>query len=148
KLTDKSIIGLKTPSDRPVDYWDKLLPGFAVRVGTSGTKSFFVGVRIRGHYKRLTLKPQYPQLSLAEARDQARRVISDAQQGITPETRQKRAEKGTFKAVADAFMEDYAHSHRTKREMQRKIDVELRSWHDLQIGEIRRSDVKELLREK
>jgi integrase len=147
KLTDKGIKGLK-PKAEPVDYWDSILSGFAVRVGASGTKSFFVGVRIRGKYKRVTLKPQFPVLELAEARTKAREIISDAHAGISPEVRKKRAEKGTFKAVADAFMQDYAHSHRTKREMQRKIDVELHDWHDLQIGDITRGDIKELLRLK
>ena len=117
-----------------------MLPGFGVRVGTSGTKTFFVGVRIRGKYRRITLKPAFPHLELAEARKQARQIMADAQGGIGPEVRKKRTEKGTFKAVADAFMEDFAKNHRTSKEMQRKIDVELREWHDIQIADITRGD--------
>jgi integrase len=147
KLTDKSIRGLK-PQATPADYWDQLLPGFAIRVFPSGIRSFFVGARIGGKYKRITLKPQFPVLELAAARIQARQIIADAQAGIAPDVRKKRSEKGTFKSVADAFMTDYAHSHRTRKEMQRKIDVELRAWHDLQISEISRGDIKELLRLK
>ena len=45
-------------------------------------------------------------------------------------------------------MEDFAEHHRTRKEMQRKIDVELRDWHDLQITDITRSMIKERLREK
>ena len=37
----------------------------------------------------------------------------------------------------------FAHSHRTRKEMQRKIDVELREWHDLQIADITRLMIKE-----
>ena len=48
------------------------MPGFAVRVGTSGTKSFFVYTRIKGVPKRMTLKPQYPALTLADAREAGR----------------------------------------------------------------------------
>ena len=119
KLTDKGIAGL-TKQAKPVDYWDAILPGFAVRVGTSGSKSFFVYTRIKGVPKRITLKPQYPALTLADARKQAGQIIADAQAGISPELKKKRSEAGTFKAVADAFMRDFAHSHRTRGEMQRK----------------------------
>ena len=45
-------------------------------------------------------------------------------------------------------MTDYAHSHRTRDEMQRKINVDLKVWHDRQITDITRGDIKELLRMK
>ena len=147
KLTDKGVAGLKAGADR-VEYWDSILPGLAVRVGTTGAKNFFVGTRIRGKYSRFTLKPAYPMLTLADARKQASQIIADAQAGVSPETRAKRVSAGTFKATADAFMRDFAHSHRTRDEMQRKIDVELREWHDIPISDITRADIKERLRLK
>jgi integrase len=148
KLTDKGIRGLETPTTGQVDYWDELLPGFGVRIGTTGKKSFFVGTRINGQYRRLTLKPAFPHLELAQARVRAKEIMADAQGGIGPEIRKRREEKGTFGAVATAFMQDFAHSHRTRKEMQRKIDVELLAWHDLQITDITRPMIKERLREK
>jgi hypothetical protein len=63
KLSDKSIRGLKTPTTGQVDYWDEIMPGFGIRVGHAGTKSFFVGTRINGRYRRITLKPSFPNLS-------------------------------------------------------------------------------------
>ena len=125
-----------------------MLPGFGVRIGVTGHKSFFVGTRINGKYRRITLQPAYDVLSLAEARAQARKIIADAHAGIGPEIRQKREEKGTFGAVAAAFMMDFAHSHRTRGEMQRKIDVDLADWHDRPIADIKRADIKELIRLK
>ena len=74
--------------------------------------------------------------------------MADAQAGIGPELRKKREEAGTFGAVAAVFMQDFAHSHRTRDEMQRKIDVDLAEWHDRQITEITRKDIKELIRVK
>jgi integrase len=147
RFTDKSIRGLKTTGAQ-VDYWDELTPGFGLRVNQDGRKSFFVGTRIKGKYKRITLKPSFPTLELAEARSRARAIIGDARAGIGPELRKKREAKGTFAAVAQAFMEDFAHSHRTRKEMQRKIDVELADWRDFQITDITRADIKELLRTK
>ena len=128
KLTDKGIRGLETPATRQVDYWDEMLPGFGVRVGTSGAKkSFFVGTRIKGNTGALRFKPPSRIWSLAGRAQSKGRLWPDAQGGIGPEIRKKREEKGTFGAVADAFMQDFAHSHRTRKEMQRKIDVELRA---------------------
>jgi integrase len=148
KLTDKMLKGLKPPSSGQLDVWDDLLPGFGVRIGTTGRKSFFVGTRIKGKYRRITLKPTYPNLELAAARLRAREIIADAQGGIGPELKKKREEKGTFGAVAAAFMHDYAAHHRTRDQMQRMINGELAEWHDRQISEITRADIKELLRVK
>jgi integrase len=148
KLTDKFLRGLKPPKSGQIDIWDDLLPSFGVRIGKTGRKSFFVGTRIKGRYRRITLKPPYPHLDLATARLKAREVIADAHGGIGPELRQRREERGTFGAVAAAFMQDFAHSHRTRDEMQRKINIDLAEWRDRQIIEISRRDIKELVRVK
>jgi integrase len=147
-LDDKRIRGLKLPASGQVDVWDKLLPGFGVRVGSAGRKSFFVGTRISGKYTRVTLKPPYPALSLADARARARQIIADAQSGVSPELRKKREERGTFGAVASAFMHDYAAHRRTRGQMQRMIDRDLAAWHSMPIASITRGDIKELIRVK
>ena len=148
KLTDKTLKGLKAPKSGQIDIWDELLSGFGVRIGTTGRKSFFVGTRVNGHYRRITLKPAFPALELAAARAKAKEIIADAQGGIGPEVRKKREEKGTFGAVAADFMSSYAKNHRTKDEMQRYIDGDLAEWHKRQIAEITRGDIKELIRKK
>ena len=148
RLTDKLLRGLKPPKSGQIDIWDELLPSFGVRIGITGHKSFFVGTRINGKYRRITLHPAYDALSLADARSQARKIIADAHAGTGPEVRRKREAKGTFGAVAAAFMSDFAHSHRTRGEMQRKIDVDVADWHDRQIADITRGDIKELIRLK
>jgi hypothetical protein len=148
KFTDKMLRGLKAPKSGQIDIWDEVLPSFGVRIGKSGRKSFFVWTRIKGDPRRITLKPAYPELELAAARSKARHIIADAHSGVGPEVRKKREERGTFGAVAAAFMQDYAHSHRTKDEMQRKIDTDLADWQDRQIADISRSDIKELIRVK
>jgi integrase len=148
RLTDKTLRGLKAPSTGQRDYWDELLPGFGVRVGTTGRKSFFVWTRINGTPRRVTLKPHYPVLELAAAREKAKAILIDAQAGVAPELRKKQQERGTFGAVAEAFMTDYASKHRTRDEMQRIINHDLTEWHDRQITDITRSDIKELLRVK
>jgi len=77
-FTDKKLKGLKADPSKAVDYWDELLPGFGVRVGTTGHKASFVGTRINGTYRRITLKPRYDLLSLADARTKAKAIMVDA----------------------------------------------------------------------
>ena len=55
---------------------------------------------------------------------------------------------GTFGAVAAAFMHDHAKDLRRREEYQRKIDVDLADWHDCQIADIKRADIKDLIRVK
>ena len=146
KFSSKTLDGLKFTKSGQIDLWDSVLPGFAVRVGKN-TKTFFVGTRVNGKYRRITVG-SYPAIGLADARKRAGEIINDAQRGVGPELRKKREKAGTFGAVAQAFMQDYANKHRTREEMQRKINVDLAQWHDLQISDITRGDIKELLRVK
>ena len=71
RLTDKRIRGLKAPAEGQLDIWDEILPGFGIRVGYGGRKAFIVGTRIKGKFRRITLKPSFPNLELAEARSRA-----------------------------------------------------------------------------
>jgi integrase len=157
KLSDAFLKGSRIGSTASqIDYWDTLTPGFGVRVGLGGRKSFQVMTRVDGRVRRFTLKPPYPVLSLAEARERAAKIIKDAQLGLDPaaaKAEEKRAalklRRNTFAAVAADFMEDFAKNHRTRDEMQRKINVELLpQWGDRPITSITRADVKALLREK
>ena len=86
--------------------------------------------------------------SLSRTHEAGEQIIADAHAGLGPERRKRREEAGTFGAVAAAFMRDYAQSHRTRDEMQRKINVDLTDWHDRPIAEIRRADIKEMIRLK
>ena len=148
RLTDKLLKGLESPATGQIDVWDKITPGFGIRVSMGGRKSFMVGTRINGKFRRITLKPAYDALTLAEARKKAQQILADAQAGIGPEQRKRREEAGTFGAVAAAFMQDYAKDHRTRDEMQRRINVDLADWHDRPIAKIKRADIKELIRLK
>ena len=72
RLTDKLLKGLELPATGQIDIWDELMPSFGIRVSMGGRKSFMVGTRINGKFRRITLKPAYDALSLADARKKAR----------------------------------------------------------------------------
>jgi integrase len=151
-FTDKMIRGLKHPASGQYDKFEGgKLRAFGIRVGKE-SKTFFVGVRINGKYRRITVGKYDEEgragLTLKAARDRAYDIIKDAQAGISPEIKHRRETKGTFGAVASAFMQDYAHSHRTRDQMLRRIKADLSIWHDRHISDITRADIKELLRVK
>jgi hypothetical protein len=120
RLTDKGIRGLKAPAEGQLDIWDEILPGFGIRIGYGGRKAFIVGTRINGKFRRVTLKPSFPNLELSEARSRAKQIIADAQAGIGPEERKKRDAKKTFIAVADAFMVAHGNKLRTRKEVRQQ----------------------------
>jgi hypothetical protein len=101
-FTDKMLRGLKLPKGKVQDVvWDDKVPNFGIKIGTN-TKTFFVGVRVKGHYRSIKIG-RYPEISLADARSAAWKIKGDAKQGIAPEQKKKAVERGTFKAMADAF---------------------------------------------
>jgi integrase len=156
KFSDKSLHALKAPTSGQVDHWDALLAGFGIRVGHGGKKTFQVGTRVNGRYRRFTLKPAFPQLSLADARAQAAKIIADAQRGIDPtaaKAEEKRqallARTNTFAAVVDDYMIDRCQKLRTRDEIRRQFDVDiLPTLGDRAITSITRADLEALLREK
>jgi hypothetical protein len=88
KLTSKVVEYLKVPGPKRMDVWDTVLQGFGVRVSPTGRKVWFAVVRVSERQRRLTIG-SYPAVSLAEAREEARKIIRDAQLGVlekTPET--------------------------------------------------------------
>ena len=155
KLTDAFLRNTKPPANSQFEYWDTLTPGFGVRVSYGGKKALQVLTRVNGKLQRFTLGA-YPKLSLADARDQAERILRDAAKGISPKDREAedrrkaQAERlNTFASVATEFMADHAKNLRTRDELQRVINVDLLpAWGDKPIASITRADVKALIREK
>jgi hypothetical protein len=65
-LTDSMLLAAQTKSNR-YDLFDAKMRGLGLRVGTGGTKSFFVMRRVNRQMQRHTIGT-YPDLSLADAR--------------------------------------------------------------------------------
>jgi hypothetical protein len=81
KLTAKTIETLAHHGPRRLEVYDVTLPGFGLRISPNDHKSWFCVVRDYGRQRRVTLGP-YPRVSLADARDAARTVMSDAKAGV------------------------------------------------------------------
>lgn len=72
-LTDLAVKKLKAPEKGQVTYWCTRWPGFGVRVSQGGAKTF---VMMHGERRKRESIGRYPMLSLAEARDEAKRVFA------------------------------------------------------------------------
>jgi integrase len=87
RLTKRTIDATAPARDRDVFVWDAELPGFGVRVKSSGVKSLIVQYRNRnGRSRRLTIG-RYGVLTPEEGRQQARKILADAALGSDPAER-------------------------------------------------------------
>jgi integrase len=156
-LTAASVERLKPPSTGQVEYYDRRLPSFGLRLSYHGTKSWFVMTRLDGKLIRVTLG-KHPVLSLGEARDEARRVANLAAAGKDPRqiranAKQKRREdrRNTFDACAEEFLQKHVERHlrpSTQREYRRILNGgDTRVWRGRPISQITKHDVMDVIEE-
>ena len=79
RLTEIVVRGLRG-SDQYVTYFDTNLPGFGIRVGKR-SKTFVV---VRGRKRERISIGRYPNLSLADARTKARRLLANEPEPMRP----------------------------------------------------------------
>jgi integrase len=154
-LTAASVERLKAPAAGQVEYYDRRLPAFGVRVTSHGARSWFVMTRLDGRLIRVTLG-RHPALALAEARDEARRAMNLAAAGKDPrsakaEAKQKRQEdrRNTFDSCAAEFLQKHADRHlrpSTRREYRRILNGrDTRAWRDRPITQIAKRDILDVI---
>src|SRR5262245_33156469 len=157
RLTPAMVERIAPPAKGQAEYFDKSMPGFALRVSYSGTKSWVLMTRVRGCPKllRVTLG-EWPAMTLARAHEEAREAQRQAKAGLDPrDLRQQRqsevqdAAKLTFARVADDFLTRYAEPKlraRTVDQYRRTLrSARIARWQDRPIASITRRDVMELL---
>lgn len=148
-LTQRGIEAMKPPQTGRYDVWDLGGPaGFHVRVSAGGSKTFALLYR-RGGVKRKWTIGRFPSLSLAEARDQAKRadVLKEDPQKTKVELRRA----GTFASLMAAYFRANRRQlkPRTLWEWMRIAKVELRpELGSMKPHEITRGDLRDLLDRK
>ena len=150
-LTEEGVRKLSPPSTGQVDFYDAVMPGLVLRVNYGGRKTWRALYYVKGVHKT-TGKPRteprthplgkYPILSLKEAREAARRFLTDPKKAL--------AEVGTgsFKDVAEDFIKRHVEPSklRTEAELKRCLNRYIMPlWKDKAFRELKRSDVKDLL---
>jgi integrase len=132
-----------------LDVWDTILKGFVLRVSPGGTKTWMVRYQQHGRKRRFKLG-RFPKLTVADARQQARKYLGQVAAGDDPgrELEELKREP-TFADLADRFMNQYAiprYTPRTVIEVRRMLDNDvLPAWGSRKISTITRRDVIDLL---
>jgi len=168
-LTDAAVQRYKAAPGERKNYFDKTLPGFALRVSgppkakpgepqvtTGGSKSWVLYYRYGGKLKMLTLQPGYPALGLKDARHQAKDALQAVGRQEDPAAlkaaaaqRARDQAKDTVEAVIDEFIQRALNGRRSPhyiRETRRNFDLHvIPAWKGRPIASIRRRNVIELL---
>lgn len=105
RITKSVVDRLNAPVVGQTFTRDSELKGFAVRITTSGAKSFVLEKRIDGKVKRLTLG-RYPELTVEQARREAHKLLGQIAVGNNPiaEKKQKELQATTLQKAFDDFL--------------------------------------------
>src|SRR3569623_3213234 len=100
KLTITIVDHLEAPASGQAFYRDDILQGFALRITSSGMKSFVVEKRIKDKVRRKPLG-RYGHLTVEQARKEAQKLLGKVATGVAPiaERRGIAAQSGTLRAA-------------------------------------------------
>jgi integrase len=156
-LTQRAVETLKAPPRGRIEYFDRTLPGFGLRISDAGRKTWFVMYRVRGRKVRETIGTVATIPNVGDARQRARESIELAQRGVHPAEAREEAEaveaarSMTFATVADRYLVEYVERNTrpsTLRETRRILNRDVKpKWGHRPIRDITRHDVNEVLDE-
>ncbi|MCO6433715.1 tyrosine-type recombinase/integrase [Nitrosomonas nitrosa] len=132
RITKSYVDRLSTPATGQAFVRDTELKGFAVRVTSSGAKSFILEKQIDGKVKRLTLG-RYPELTVEQARKEAHKLLGHIAVGRNPaaEKKQEALQGTTLKKAFDDFVKTRKNlKERTLYDYRRLMNVVFTDWQD------------------
>lgn len=111
KLTKRTVDAARALNRERV-IWDDALPGFGLRVKTTGTKSYLVQYRnLQGRSRRMTIG-RHGVFTPDEARKEARKTLVDVQLGGDPaEEKREERETLTMNALLDRYLQEHVYVH-------------------------------------
>ena len=156
QLTDARVRALVRKASR-YEVWDGTRPGFGVRVGVSGKKSwvsfYWTKEGVSRKQRRVTLG-QYPAMGLAEAHEAHARIRRLVDEGEDPAVQKAAAKAGirnaeTVADLASAYIEEHAKVKKaasSTREDERILDKDVvPAWRLRPASSVTRDDVLLLL---
>lgn len=132
KITKSYVDRLSTPETGQAFVRDIELKGFAVRITSSGAKSFILEKRIDGKVKWLTLG-RYPELTVEQARKEAHKLLGHIAVGRNPaaEKKQEALQGTTLKQAFDDFVKTRKNlKERTLYDYRRLMKVAFADWQE------------------
>jgi hypothetical protein len=149
-LTDKLCERVRPPPMGRIEYFDRTLPGFCLRVTEKGARTFSLLYRVNGIKRRLTLGPYTGTGSLKAARDRARKALMAAADGRDPATEKAQARRSgdTVGEVVDDYWRLHLAGLKDGARAQRILDREVVArWRYRRIGQVTRQDILEVIDE-
>ena len=172
KLTDTFVKTVKPPAKGQLDYCDALTPGFALRVSAGGRKTWTLLYRVKagpdkGKQRRMTIgqcrvKETDLGITLPEAREKARTILSAAAAGGDPSKDKRAAKKApateqteqtapnAFKLAVTKYLDTHAggwsakHETETRRIFNRYVNP---VWGSLAIRDITDDNADQLIKD-
>jgi integrase len=157
KLDDRTVRNLKPAPSGRLEIWDRLLPGFGLRITPNDARTYFVMYRTgfgEGRKQRRYRIGDAKLMSLGEAREAARKVLGKVEKGVDPAAERVsvqgvQATPDSFAAVATAYLDRYVKKNcrpSTYRETARIFNVDLiPAWGARAVTSISRRDVEAML---
>jgi integrase len=156
-LTDRTLKSLRG-ADKPFDVRDTEVRGLRVRVMPSGQRSFVLLARYGGKHSAPTRRALgvYDEMSLEEAREEARRWKKLIKKGIDPtavkereRVEKEREQKNTFRAVLAAYNKDKLEGLRRGHEVNRDLEklADDTGWGGRPITEITALEVRDFIKQ-
>jgi integrase len=145
RLSDAFIKTVRPDPARAIVYWDTLQRGLALRVEPSGHLAWKCIYTIRGRGSRWYHLGAARAIPLSDARRLAARIMVAVAEGEDPHAdRLALRGRGSFEQVAQRYLEEHA---KKRNKSWRQADALVRRyllprWAKLDIGSIRRADVK------
>ncbi|WP_292611580.1 site-specific integrase [Nitrobacter sp. 62-13] len=147
KLTEQRIANLVKPRVSVAYVYDTVTPSLAVRVGSTGGRSFVVVKKINGHTQRITLG-RYPGLRLDDARQAARTIAGEIAKGNDPVALRKaaRARKTKLSDLWPSYLSHLKQRNRTWRRDKQRWETEVSpALGKKALAEISRTDCQGLI---
>lgn len=117
----KGVVDSCNAADKRYDVWDSKLPGFGLRVGTSGAKTYVVRYRANGGGRsaprRYVTVGRHGTLTVEQARKKAQQILAEATVGEDPAMqRNARREELKMAALIDLYETEGCFIQRGKRQ--------------------------------
>ncbi len=115
----KTVLRELSTNDKDLLVWDDTLPGFGVRVKANGTKTFMIQYRNQfGRMRRYSIG-RLGDITLDQARKEARRLKSEIALGGDPaEKRKENRSSATVEELAERYMNDHCEGRCKESTMQ------------------------------
>lgn len=144
KLTQEWIKRAETPKDRQ-EWFDTETKGLTLRIGISGTKTFYLFAKIHGRLTRMKLGT-FPDMPIAQARSEVARIRGDVAKGQTPKPRATVArDELTLEDLFAWYLRTHAKPHkRTWKDDESRFKRVLLHWSNRKLSTITTELVKDL----